>query len=117
MSCLGLKNDTTDQLKAERLQFGLATGVASVEVGDSASTLGQNSHAVAFLKDVDYYSMESCFLKKATPLTMFVGSRWEVSKTLAKNTISFCLKISKNCLHCIEATINPKYHYTFNAHF
>ncbi|KRZ84401.1 hypothetical protein T08_7229 [Trichinella sp. T8] len=88
MSCLGLKNDTTDQLKAERLQFGLATGVASVEVGDSASTLGQNGHAVAFLKDVDYYSMESCFLKKATPLvrdisifwTMFVGSRWEVSK-------------------------------------
>ncbi|KRZ48607.1 hypothetical protein T02_13032 [Trichinella nativa] len=56
MSCLGLKNDTTDQLKAERLQFGLATGVASVEVGDSASTLGQNSHAVAFLKDVDYYN-------------------------------------------------------------
>ncbi|KRX71263.1 hypothetical protein T06_4281 [Trichinella sp. T6] len=104
MSCLGLKNDTTDQLKAERLQFGLATGVASVEVGDSASTLGQNSHAVAFLKDVDYYN----------------DVRWKPVgsfKTLAKNTISFCLKISKNCLHCIEATINPKYHYTFNAHF
>ncbi|OUC46356.1 hypothetical protein D917_07778 [Trichinella nativa] len=77
-----------------------------------------------FLSDVDYYSMGSCILKKATPLTrrfFFVEDvRWKPVgsfETLAKEMIPLCLKKSKNCLHCIEATINPKYHYTFNAPF
>ncbi|KRZ70423.1 hypothetical protein T10_1932 [Trichinella papuae] len=77
-----------------------------------------------FLSDVDHYSIGSCVLKKATPLArrlLFVEDvRWKPVgsfETLAKEITPLCLKKSKNCLHCIEAIINPKYHYTFNAPF